>query len=131
MSGSPDAARVVANDRLDNACVNFGDDLKSAVKKDLTAPRWLQFFNIAVSKFIRQRLANQVQTVRGWLRSSDPVLDKHRTALDTWSKAADDALVQTRAVATVRGEAWIAREEMAEDLTRERDGLHDALSARG
>jgi hypothetical protein len=82
-----------------------------------------------VSKFVRQRLSTQVERVRGWLQSSDALVETHRKPLDTWSKAAGDALVQTRAVAVVRGEARIAREELAEDPTRERDGLHDALSA--
>jgi hypothetical protein len=125
-----DAARVVANDRLDRACERFGDELFLAVEKDRKSARWVQFFSVAVSKFVRQRLDKQVQKVRGWLESSDGVLDKHRGPLDTWSKAAGEAVQKTHAVAMVRGEARIAREEMAEDLTRERDGLHDALSGR-
>jgi hypothetical protein len=124
-----DAARVIGNDRLDRACVQFGDELFLAVSKDRSSARWLQFFTLSVSKFVRQRLSTQVERVRGWLQSTDALLETHRKPLDTWSKAAGDALVQTRGVAVVRGEARIAREELAEDLTRERDGLHDALSA--
>lgn len=128
--GEADARRIVANGRLDRACERFGDELYLAVDKDRASPRWTQFFNITVSKFIRQRLETQVQRVRGWLTTSDPIFDKHREGLDRWSHAAGDALIQTRAVALVRGEARIAREALAEDLTRERDGLHDALSAK-
>jgi hypothetical protein len=124
-----DAARVIGNDRLDRACVQFADELFLAVGKDRSSARWLQFFTQSVSKFVRQRLSTQVERVRGWLQSSDTVLEAHRKPLDTWSKAAGDALVQTRGVAVVRGEARMAREELAEDLTRERDGLHDAMSA--
>jgi hypothetical protein len=124
-----DAARVIANDRLDRACVQFGDELFLSVGKDRSSARWLQFFTVSVSKFVRQRLSTQVERVRGWLQSTDALLETHRKPLDTWSKAAGEALVQTRAVAVARGEARIAREELAEDLTRERDGLHDALSA--
>jgi hypothetical protein len=124
-----DAARIIANDRLDRACVRFGDELYLDVSKDRSSARWLQFFAQSVSKFVRQRLSTQVERVRGWLQSSDAIVEAHRGPLDTWSRAAGDALVQTRAVAVARGEARIGREELAEDLTRERDGLHDALSA--
>ncbi|HZX00642.1 MAG TPA: hypothetical protein VFF45_00195 [Bacilli bacterium] len=125
-----DAARIIANDRLDRVCERFGDDLFRAVDKNRSAARWTQFFNVAVSRFIRQALRVQVERVGGWLKSNDPVLEQHRAGLTTWSKAAGDALQQTAAVATMRGAARMAREQLAEDLTRERDGLHDALSAR-
>src|SRR5689334_3675805 len=35
-----DAARIVANTRLDRACVKFGDELYLAVDKDRSAARW-------------------------------------------------------------------------------------------
>lgn len=124
-----DAARIVANTRLDLACVAFGDDLFLAVGKDTKGVRWTQFFAIAVSRFIKQRLADEAAKVRNWLGSKEPALDKHRSALDLWSAASLTAIEKTHGIALVRGEATIAREEMAEDLTRERDGLHDALSA--
>lgn len=62
--------------------------------------------------------------------SQDPVLEQHRAELERWSKVAEAALEQTRGSSAVRGEAWVAREELAEGLTRERDGLRDALAAR-
>ncbi|TKD08937.1 hypothetical protein [Polyangium fumosum] len=125
-----DAARIIANTRLDRACQRFGDELVLAVNKDRTAARWTQFFPVAVSKFIRQALPRQVARVLGWFESSDPVLDKHRGDLEPWALAAEASLKRTTAVVTVRGEARISREKLAEDLTRERDGLHDALTAR-
>ncbi|MDC3955072.1 hypothetical protein [Polyangium jinanense] len=125
-----DAARTIANTRLDRACQRFGDELFLAVGKERGAARWSQFFSVPVSKFIRQALPKQVARVIGWLDSKDPILDKHRAGLEPWAKAADAALKRTTAVATVRGEARIGREELAEGLTRERDGLHEALSAR-
>ncbi|MRG95188.1 hypothetical protein [Polyangium spumosum] len=127
-----DAARIVANGRLDAACERFGDDLYLAVKKNRSSARWTQFFSSTrtVSKFVRQALPKQVTRVIGWLDSKDPVLDKHRADLEPWAKAADAAIAQTAAVSTVRGEVRIGREELAADLTRERDELHDALTAR-
>ncbi|MDI1429380.1 hypothetical protein [Polyangium sorediatum] len=125
-----DAARVVANTRLDRACQRFGDELFLAVGKERGVARWTQFFPVPVSKFIRQALPRQVARVLGWFESTDPVLDKHRGDLEPWALAADVALKRTTAVATVRGETRISREKLAADLTRERDGLHDALTAR-
>lgn len=125
-----DALRAVANHRLDGACVEFGDELLLAVKKERTAPRWLSFFGGPVGKFVRQRLSTQAQKVRAWLEVSDDVLDKHKGPLGTWAKAADTAIVKTNGVALARGTAWTAREQLAEDLTRERDGLAEALAAR-
>jgi hypothetical protein len=125
-----DAARIVANGRLDAACVAFGDDLYTAVGKDTSSPRWRKFFAIAVSRFVRQALSRQVRQVAGWLaQTDDAALTQHRSALTTWSGKADAALTQTAALAVVRGEAWTVFEQLAEDLTRERDGLRDALAS--
>jgi hypothetical protein len=126
-----DAARVIANGRLDLTCTAFGDELYLAVRKDRTSSEWRQFFAAAVSVFVRQALARQVATVRSWLQgSTHPVLENHRAELARWSTKADEALVATRGTALVRGTAHQAREEMAEDLTRERDGLYVALVQR-
>lgn len=125
-----DALRIVSNARLDGECTHFGDELLLAVGKDRTSSRWKKFFSVAVNRFIRQALGKQVQSVKGWLTGTDPVLEKHRAALTTWSTAADEALVKTRATALVRGTARQQREEMAESLTRERDGLYEMLAAR-
>lgn len=126
------AARVIANHRLDYACTAFGDDLYLAVGKDRDAPRWRQFLTGPVSRFIKMRFPKQVQTVKSWLAPSvkDPVLDRHRGPLTTWSDASARSLEQTAAAAMVRGAARIAKEQLGEDLTRERDGLFEALSAR-
>lgn len=125
-----DAQRTVANSRFDQACVRFGDELFIAVGKDKTSPRWTKFFPSAVSRFVRQALPKQVQSVKGWLEAgTDPVLQTHKPELSKWSTAADAALTKTRATAVARGDAWEKREEMADSLTRERDGLHEALAA--
>jgi hypothetical protein len=125
-----DAQRTVANSRLDQACVRFGDDLFIAVGKDKASSRWTKFFSSAVSRFVRQALPKQVQSVKGWLEAgSDPVLQTHKKDLSKWSDAADAALTKTRGTAVARGDAWEKREEMADSLTRERDGLHEALAA--
>jgi hypothetical protein len=126
-----DAVRMVANARLDAACIAFGDDLGMAVGWDAASPRWKQFFSLAASRFVRQALHKQVKTVLGWVGSAkDPVLDKHKAALERWAKKADDALSQTASLAIVRGEAAMSRAQLAEDLTADRDGLRDALAAR-
>ncbi|MBK9266377.1 MAG: hypothetical protein IPM54_42150 [Polyangiaceae bacterium] len=126
------AARVVSNFHFDRACTAFGDDLYLAVGKNRESPRWTQFFSVAVSRFIKIRFDKQVQKVKSWLGPdvNDATLDKHRTPLTTWSNAAAASIDQTTSAAMVRGAARIAREQLAEDLTRERDGLYDALSAR-
>ncbi len=125
-----DAARTVANGRLDAACVAFADDLYMAVGKDTSSPRWRRFFAVAVSRFVRQALSKQVRQVNAWLAQADePVLKKHRATLHAWADKADAALTQTAALALARGEAWSAFEQLAEDLTRDRDGLRDALAA--
>jgi hypothetical protein len=130
MAAEADAQRTVANSRLDQACVRFGDELFLDVSKDKTAPRWTKFFSHAVSRFVRQALPKQVQVVKGWIEAgSDPVLQKHKKDLSKWSDAADAALTKTRATAVARGDAWEKRAEMADSLTRERDGLHEALAA--
>ena len=128
-----DAERAVADQRLDAACVGFGDELLLAVKKDREARRWTQFFSVPVSRFVRRALERQVSTVRGWLAlaaGQEAVLDTHRAGLERWATAADEAITRTRGTALVRGQAAQARVEMAEALTRERDGLHEALAAR-
>ncbi len=127
------AARIVSNFHFDHACTQFGDDLLLAVAKDRDSARWTQFFPIAVSRFIKMRFDKQIQKVKAWLAPNvtEPVLDKHRSALTTWSDAAAAALGQTNSVSMVRGTAQMAREQLAEDLTRERDGLYEALAAHG
>ncbi|HEX2574233.1 MAG TPA: hypothetical protein VH877_32095 [Polyangia bacterium] len=124
-----DAARQVAVDRLRRTCVAFGDDLYLAVGKNRKDARWQQFFPRAVSRFVRQPQGALVNTVRGWLSSRDPALDRHRTDLERWSQSADLALVDTSAVAIVRGDAHQTRGAVAVELTQERDKLHDDLSA--
>jgi hypothetical protein len=122
------AARIVANSRLDEACVGFGDELHRAVRKDTKSPRWKQFFKLPVSRFVRRALSDQTQTVRGWLTSDDAALADHREGLQTWADASDAALEQTEAVGMTRGQSWQVREQLAEDLTRERDALRDTLA---
>lgn len=122
-----DALRSVANGRLDAACTRFGDELFLAVGKNRSSPRWLQFFKLAVSRFIRTALPAQVLTVQGWFTSTDPVLVAHRPDLERWANAADSALVKDRGLAVSRGENWQRRTELCEGLTRDRDGLHATL----
>lgn len=125
-----DAARMVANARLDQACMAFGDELWMAADKDRSSPRFKQFFQEAPGRFIRTALPRQIAQVRAWLLSSDEVFLKHKPELETWVQAADTALIATRALALKRGQTAVARDELAADLTRERDGLAENLAAR-
>lgn len=124
------ALRQVSNGRLDPLCAAFGDALYLAVGKDRGAARWTQFFKLPVNRFVRQAFPTQVTLVRGWLAIDDSLLATHRTGLDTWSAKGQEALARTAATVAPVGAARLAREQLAEDLTRERDGLEDALSSR-
>ncbi|MBI2571629.1 MAG: hypothetical protein HYV63_31855 [Candidatus Schekmanbacteria bacterium] len=125
------ARRVIANGRLDDACSRFADELWLDTGKSSDSPRWSRYFQRSASQLIRQALGKQVAVVRGWLSGpGDAVLEKHRAELSKWVDAADAAVVETRAMTVRRGELWLGRETLAEDLTRERDGVHEALSAR-
>lgn len=129
--GEATALRVVANGRLDDTCAHFGDDLNLAVRKDRASARWRRFFGGPVTNFVRQRLASQVRAVRAWLAiTGDEVLEKFRPELDRWSANAQSALDATAESAQARGTAHVVRETLAEDLTRERDGLYAQLFAR-
>jgi hypothetical protein len=125
-----DAARIVANRRLDIACMAFGDDLRAGCGKDSSSTRFRQFFPVSPARFVRQALGKQVTKVRAWLGANEPLLEKHRAALTTWSQKAGEALERTDSSALVRGGSKIARERMADALTRERDGLHELLAER-
>jgi len=125
-----DAARMVANARLDQACIAFADELWMAAGKDRAATRFKQFFREAPRLFVRMALPRQIAQVRAWLESRDEVFLRHKPNLEKWVQEADAALVATRALALKRGESAIARDELASDLTRERDGLAENLAAR-
>ena len=125
------AARVIANQRLDDACNAFARELLFMVKDDRSSSRWLQFFPDSPSQLIRLPLNDQVAIVQGWLAaSSDPVLENHRAPLTSWSTTASTALVNTRAVSTTRGQVWQAREKLGSSLTASRDALHRMLAER-
>jgi hypothetical protein len=125
-----DAKRVIADSRLDRACTSFGNELLFVLGKDTDSPRYKQFFDLPVSRFVRMSLPRQIARVRSWLSSEDAVFQKHKPDIAQWVGRADEALVATRALGLRRGETAIAREELAEGLTRERDGLEAALGAR-
>lgn len=125
-----DAARVVANARLDQACVAFGDDLLLAAGKDRGSPRFKQFFGGPVARFVRMALPRQIAQVRAWLSSTDEVFLKHKPELEKWVQAADAALIAARALALKRGENAVTKDELSSDLTRERDSLAETLAAR-
>ena len=130
-AATADAQRIIANGRLDSACVAFGDALFAAVGKDRASARWKTFFAEPVSSFVKQALDRQLKTVKGWLGlPSDAALEPHRPALQKWADAAASAQVKTAEVAGLRGLAWQQREALTDALTRDRDGLASALGQR-
>lgn len=125
------AKRAIANQKLDRACTNFGDDLLRAVGKDRTSPRWATFFPVSASQFVRMPLPKQLQAVRAWLISDDdPALSPHRAELERWSQAAQEALDLGARISLQRGKLWQGREGFVHDLTSERDGLYSLLTLR-
>ncbi len=123
-----EARRVVANQNLDDACEAFATDLLAAVGGDTGAERWRGFFGASAARFIRQALRKQALAVANWLVSDDPVLEPHRRALEQWTRAASTAVEDTEALAVIRARNQVRREQLAEDLSRERDALHAALT---
>lgn len=124
-----EARRVVSNENLDDVCEAFGADLLASVEGDRSSDRWQSFFGGSVGRFVRQALRRQVKAVAGWLDKADPALEPHREALTQWTAAATAAVEDTHALAVTRARNQIHREQLAEDLSRERDALHSALEA--
>lgn len=125
-----DAARILANQYLDLACMSFGDGLLMDVNKDREAPRWRQFFADPPSRLVQKALSEQVEVVSGWLALSegtDPVLDTYRTELTAQSSRASRALVDTRSLTVLRGTVQQERETLVERLTQGRDALRETL----
>ena len=122
------AFRFVANTRLDAACRSFGRDLAHSLSNDRSGARWHRFFRGTVDDFVSQPLADQAAACLAWLTIDEPVLAPHRETIERWAEAAKSALEQTEASGQVRGTAMVAKEQLAEDLTRARDGLAVALA---
>jgi len=124
-----EAGRVVANGRLDLTCITFGRRLLGACEQDRESPRFKRFFAKPPLAFVKQALAKQVTAVFGWLSvNDDDVLEAHRLDLQeraTSARAAQDA---TSALGPLRGTNQARRAKLADDLTRERDGLHRQLA---
>ena len=125
-----EAARMIADNRLNEACNRFGAELTFDTRNDRESPRFRQFFSIPASRLAKMSLSKRVVTVRAWLGSEDVVLSKHREALETWVNQADQAVVETQRQSLKRKEMQIAREKLAMDLTRKRDSLAESLAER-
>jgi hypothetical protein len=124
------AHRYVANTRLDRHCRNFGRDLAHTLENDRSSARWHRFFPGTVDDFISQPLEDQANACIAWLPLEEPALAPHLASIERWARAAKAAVELTGASAQVRGTAMVVREQAAENLTRARDGLAIALSAR-
>lgn len=124
-----DAGRVVANGRLDLTCVAFGKRLLGACDQNRQAPRFTRFFAKPPMAFVKQALAKQVTAVFGWLSvNDDDVLEAFRADLQERATNARNAQDATSAIGPLRGTNQARRAKLAEDLTRERDGLHRQLA---
>lgn len=129
--GEASAARSVTNGRLDDTGRALGRELGAALSGDKKSARWKRIFGGPVDDFISQAFGSQVRAMKAWLSiTGDAVLEKFRADVERWTAAGDAALTATANSAQVRGAGLIAREQLAEDLTRERDGLHAQLVAR-
>jgi len=129
--GEAGAARIIANGRLDDTGRALGRQLGVAVNGDRQSARWTRIFGGPVGDFIAQALATQIAAMRAWLTiSGDTVIDEFRPELERWTAAGDAAITATASGAQVRGAALVGREQLGEDMTRERDGLQAALTAR-
>jgi len=129
--GEASALRTVANGRLDDTGRGLGRELGVAVGGDKQSSRWKRVFGGPVADFVAQALGAQIRAMQAWLTiSGDAVIEKYRAELERWTAAGDAALTATANGAQVRGNAMVAREQLAEDLTRERDGLQAALTER-
>jgi len=125
-----DALRRVSNNGLDTSCMAFGAELGLKDKPGTEGFR-LFFRNSTPSRFIKQALATQVGAVEAWLGTTEnAVFERHRATITTWVQAARQALTATDASANPIGTWQIARARLAEDMTRERDGLWAALDER-
>lgn len=122
------AARSIANVRLDIACLAFGKDLLYAAG-DRASRRFTSFFPVAPWRFVKQPFGDQLLKVKGWIGvTGEAVLDQHREQLTLRVQNADAAQVAVAALGPARGANWDARTQLADDLTRLRDGLHRALA---
>ena len=125
-----DALRRVSNTGLDTSCMAFGAELGLKEKPGTEGFRYF-FRNLTPSRFIKQALATQVGAVEAWLGATDnAVFERHRAMITTWVVAAREALTATDASANPIGTWQVARARLAEDMTRERDGLWAALDER-
>jgi len=128
---SADAKRSMANQRLDIAVLKFADDLLADVDKDRESPRWLEFFKLAPSRFVKVALADQVNNVQGWVSSSsDPILLEHLDSLSRRATDAQSALVSTTGLSSRRSTLKQKRAQLGESLTTDRDALHRKLAER-
>ncbi len=124
-----EATRVIANGRLDQSCIDFGKRLLGACNQDRQSPRFTRFFAKPPAAFVKQALSKQVTAVFGWLSvTDDDVLEAFRVELDDRAKAVRAAEDATSAVGPLRGANQARRAKLADDLTRERDGLHRQLA---
>lgn len=124
------ALRLVANAYLDGECRAVGRDLAHDLNNDRSGVRWTRIFPTTVDAFISQPLGEQATACQAWITTDEPVIAARSEALTRWSTAAQTAIATTKASAQVRGTAMLARESLAEDLTRARDGLARALAER-
>ena len=124
------ALRSIANVHLDGECRSVGRDLSHSVENDRSGVRWTRIFPTTVDAFLSQPLGEQAVACQAWLTTNEPVIAARREALSRWSTAAQTAIATTQASAQIRGTAMLARESLAEEMTRARDGLARALSVR-
>ncbi len=128
-AGKTQAAKAVAKTRLDTACGALGDTHFLVINKNRESSRWKKFFPSTISAFQREPLADKVAAVFGWLIVTDePALEQHRSNLTKWATAARTALDATAQQHILRANLQQTRDTHAQQLTADRDKLHELLS---
>jgi len=89
--------------RREGGWIAFGRDLLHATG-DRKAPRFIGYFRVSPSRWVKQPFDKQILGVESWLATTgDAELDKHRQALTLRVKNASAARVATAVLATLRG----------------------------
>ena len=127
-----EALRRIGDQDLDAAVLVFAMWLDASVGRDRASAAWRTWFRDATpTEFVRQAMADEAAAVKGWLSSSDPVLDPHRVALGAAVHLVEQASQQENELKVRRGRMWTAREELATFLTGSRDALEGELQQLG
>ena len=123
------AIKDQAGETVDQACVDFSEDLDHAVRGDHKGTRWRRFFSVAVSRFTRLPILEQIRRMKEWFTvTGDDILETHRPALTGAVAGIESAELQKSSARQHRLTTKESRRTAAARLTSERDSLHRSIS---